>query len=421
MRLAALAHRSIAAAAVVLALPTGGAAQTLAVAQPTGQVIGRLRSAADTTQTYALYLPAAYTSERRWPVVLIMDPRGRALIPLERFRPAAERLGYVLVSSYDTRSDGPPDPNYRALNAMLDDVQRFLSIDGRRFYLAGFSGTARIAWGVSEQFKGALAGIIGVGAGLPGTTLWLDATIQGAPFVFFGAIGTEDFNHVEMRLLDQTLAARAFPHHLEEFAGPHGWSTEPASSLALEWMELQAMRRKLTPTRHPWLDSLASARLAAARALDSARAGYGAWQRYEAIVRDFDGLADSATIGVARRRAAELGRDREVRRAGTRLLELDDRERRYAITVDSVMRDLRGTRLPALRDVTSRLQVDAIAKQAASDDTLLVHSARRMLALASVMTSFYAPQELAAAHRDDAAALARAIAAAIDTAVNRRR
>ena len=39
-------------------------------------------------------------------------PAGRALVPMQRFQPAAERLGYIVMSSYNTLSDGPAEPNY---------------------------------------------------------------------------------------------------------------------------------------------------------------------------------------------------------------------------------------------------------------------------------------------------------------------
>ena len=69
---------------------------------PTGRVVQRITSRADTTQRYALYLPSSFTRDRQWPVLFLLDPRGRALIPLQRFQPVAERLGYIVISSYNT-------------------------------------------------------------------------------------------------------------------------------------------------------------------------------------------------------------------------------------------------------------------------------------------------------------------------------
>ena len=86
---------------------------------PAGRVVRRMVSRADTSQRYALYLPSAITRDRRWPVLFLLDPRGRALVPMQRFRAAAERLGYIVISSYNTLSDGPAQPNYAAMTAMI--------------------------------------------------------------------------------------------------------------------------------------------------------------------------------------------------------------------------------------------------------------------------------------------------------------
>ena len=44
------------------------------------------------------------------------------MLGLERFAEAADRLGYIVVSSYDTRSDSTKDVNVQAINAMLRSI-----------------------------------------------------------------------------------------------------------------------------------------------------------------------------------------------------------------------------------------------------------------------------------------------------------
>src|SRR5437879_13735887 len=127
---------------------------TLGATQATpGRVQERVVSVTDTAQTFAVYVPPGYSSVRRWPVLFVLDPRGRALLALNLFQDAAARLGWVVMSSYNSLSDGPPEPNVHAMNAMLASAQR-LAIDPARVYLAGFSGTSR----VSSEFAGRLRG-----------------------------------------------------------------------------------------------------------------------------------------------------------------------------------------------------------------------------------------------------------------------
>jgi predicted esterase len=250
------------ALALALLAPVAALAQrTLADSLPTGRVLDSLVSRADAGEHYAVYLPSTYSSTRRWPLLVLMDPRGRALIPLERFRPIAERLGYLVASSYETRSDGAENPNPRAVDAIIEDAERFLSLDARRVYLVGFSGTARAAWMMSEPLVGTVAGIVGVGAGLPASAEWLQSHVHGidghAPFVVFATAGTFDPNYEEVRALGPALDRVGIPHRWEAFEGSHAWPPETVCAHAVEWLELQAMRRGLAEPRAAWIDSLA--------------------------------------------------------------------------------------------------------------------------------------------------------------------
>src|SRR5579872_907132 len=137
------------------------------IAFPRGRVIDSVRSPTDSGERYAVYLPARYDSTRHWPLLFLMDPRGRATRALERFRDGAERDGHVVLSSYNTVSDSTEEPNIRALRAALTDGPKWFTIDPRRIYLAGFSGTARLAWGYGIELRGHVAGVLGFGAGLP--------------------------------------------------------------------------------------------------------------------------------------------------------------------------------------------------------------------------------------------------------------
>ncbi|HZF72093.1 MAG TPA: hypothetical protein VEZ51_01595, partial [Gemmatimonadaceae bacterium] len=136
------------------------ATDTLAV----GSVTDTVHATSDPAQTYALFLPSRYDASRRWPLLVLMDPRGRALIPLKLFQAVAEHYGYIVMSSYQTRSDGPVEPNDKAINALLADAQTKYSIDPRRYYFAGFSGTGRLGWYYAFSVPANAAGLIEVGA-----------------------------------------------------------------------------------------------------------------------------------------------------------------------------------------------------------------------------------------------------------------
>lgn len=275
----------------VALLVAGTRAPTSAQPVP-GEVTESYVSDYDGRSRHALYVPSGYTADRTWPLVLVMDARGRALVPLERMIPAAERWGYILVSSYDTASDGPSEPNAVAVEAMLEDAQDLFAIDARRLYFVGFSGTARQAWTFGRQLSAYTHGVIGFGAGLPSPTFLLTMGMDGGPppFVFFGGAGDLDFNYEEVRGLDDRLDGSGIPHRLRFYDGPHAWPGEEVFSDALEWMEIQAARAGLVQRSAAELDALYEAR--AVRADSLARVGdlLAAVDAYRALVDGFDGL-----------------------------------------------------------------------------------------------------------------------------------
>ena len=154
------------AALALLPLPPL-AAQTAAPADetvPLATFLDDRPTVTDPTAHYTLYLPASYDPAGKQPLLLIFDPRGRARMAAELFREGADRYGWILVSSNDTRSDTGWEPNAKALAALWPEISR-LAIDPRRVYATGFSGGAIVAWVLGHQ-TGGLAGIIGVGGRL---------------------------------------------------------------------------------------------------------------------------------------------------------------------------------------------------------------------------------------------------------------
>jgi predicted esterase len=402
-------------ASVLVAVPTWLTAQTIVpsdsvlarmdttthridVTLPAGRIVRRITSRADTSQRYALYLPSTFTRERQWPILFLLDPRGRALIPMQRFQPVAERLGYIAISSYNTLSDGPAEPNYKAMNAMLDDVQRSLPVDSRRFYLVGFSGTARFAWEMTTQLPGTIAGIIGAGAAVPGGRAWMRSNIGKSSPVVFGTIGILDANYEEMRLFDAELDTIGAIHHVERFDGGHQWPPTVLSTHAVEWLELQAMRRGLVPRNQPWIDSLYRSWLAPAARIDSAGDAAVAARQYRLVRADFDGLTDVSASAV---RLAVLEKDPRVKRTAAVEAAIAERDWRLGSALVAFASDVKAAPSPpSIDQARKKLELDALRRDAArTDDSTASLAARRALERIFTHMSFYAPREFFDAKR----------------------
>ena len=110
---------------------------------------------------------------------------------VERYRDAAEKYGYVVAGSNNSRN-GPWNVGLDAAAAMTADIKRRFPIDLKRMYTAGMSGGARVAIMVAQNSP-EIAGVLASSAG------YSTAFHRVRALSIFGSAGTEDFNYREMR------------------------------------------------------------------------------------------------------------------------------------------------------------------------------------------------------------------------------
>jgi predicted esterase len=381
--------RAVFAAAVACAwISLSASGQDTTRSDARGQLIERIVSGADSTQAYALFLPAAYTESRRWPLLLVLDPRGRALLPLARLRAAANERGYVMLSSYNSLSDGAIEPNVSAMNAMIADAQRSLAVDDRRLYIVGFSGTARLAWGFTRDLGEHVAGVIGVGAGIGRSSFGDDTSWRR--LAFYGASGRQDFNYDEMRTMDALLDTLGVPHRMTYFPGRHDWPPDSVLAAAVDWIDLQAMRRGLRAHDSAWVAQLAQRRLAAARTLEVNGSLADAVEAYQAIGEDFPDLTAARQ---ARDAASILGARGDVQQVVARRAELLHASARYRAVLDLAIGTLNARQSrPSVRDLARLLAIDSLKKEAGQSPGDEADAAHRLLEFAFVISSFYQPR-----------------------------
>jgi hypothetical protein len=242
-------------------------------------------------QSYALYLPSDYSPDRTWPVLYALDPGARGRLPLEHFRDAAEKYHYLVVGSNNARN-GPWEPIINAVVAIWNDTRARLSIDRKRIYAAGFSGGSRAAALFSKIIRNPVAGIIGCGAGLPPGIKPEDI----GPAFYFGVVGREDFNYLEMMNLDTQFREAGAPHRVLVFEGSHDWPPPEICTRAVAWMEFAAMTQDLRPTDDELIREIYASELAAAQALEAAGNLLGAVSEYETLASAFGAGYDTGRL-----------------------------------------------------------------------------------------------------------------------------
>ena len=347
--------------------------------------------ASDTAEAYALFLPPGYSRDRKWPVLFVLDPRGRAVLGVGLFRRAAAELGYVVISSYNTLSDGPPEPNVRAMNAMLSAAQATLSIDENRLYLAGFSGTSRAALGFAILLKDNVRGVIADGAAVGFAQGGPELTFSGdSSFAVFASAGRGDFNFEEVRAFGERLRSTRVPYRFASFDGPHSWPPEAMCHDALVWFEARAMLSGLRP-----LDSaFIRARIAEDRGRAEAAERRGqldeAAELYRAVERDYGSWSEASNAG---ERATALEKNPALIALRGVAKRLADEDERQSPRMQNALRWVRVQRSPPpAQTIIDRLEVPNLQQRAARGDSVESQSAKRLLARVDVFLSFYEPR-----------------------------
>ncbi|HEX8633079.1 MAG TPA: dienelactone hydrolase family protein [Pyrinomonadaceae bacterium] len=374
---------------------------------PRGRLIERVASRLNETQSYALYLPSTYTPEKSWPVLYCLDPLARGDVPVASFRAAAEKYGWIVAGSHNSRN-GTVKASLDAVLAMFNDARARLSIDERRVYVAGFSGGARMAVRFAHLCRGCVAGVVVCGAGFPADI----KPSTDAPFPVYAITGTEDFNFPEMKKLEAALDKFSLPHRLAVFEGAHAWPPADACAAAIEWMELQAMRSSRRRRDEAWLDRLLSEQTRRAADAEATRNFYDAYRSYQAAANDFRGLRETAGL---ERQAARLRQTREVGRAIDMEAAQIRSQHKLADELVGLLEQRRDPERGAVAALSFRKAADDLRNAArAATDTGARRVARR--ALNQVFAQFYEGAHNLIRRRENYALAALSLAAAAELA-----
>jgi hypothetical protein len=297
------AKRDVFCLLAALFIGATGSAQDL----PRGQIIDDVRCADDPAQHYSLYLPSNFTPDRTWPVILAFDAGGRGRRGVERYQAGAERYGYIVAGSNNSRN-GPWKRSLDAARAMSDDLTARFPADLKRIYTAGMSGGARVAMMVAlhpeviaGRVRPEIAGVFASSAGFPPGEFR-----ESVGFPIFGTAGTEDFNYREMSHLDRALRS---PHHVAVFEGGHTWLPVELATEAVEWMDLQGMTTGIRPRDQVLIDDMFARRVARAEGLKSSLARM---RELQSIAEDFRRFKNVTGLN---QRAAVLDAQQDVKAA----------------------------------------------------------------------------------------------------------
>jgi len=333
-----------------------------------GKVNEKVLCRKDSGQSYAIYLPTSYVKssarqggQHKWPVLFTFDPGGRAALPPNLFKSAAEKYNYIVVCPTNCKN-GPWEPNMAAMRAVWEDVRLRFPVDKQRIYAAGFSGGSRMASYFSFVVNNPVRGIIGCGAGL-------------APFIkpenikfafYYGIVGFADFNYVEMTRLEKKLAEQGSLYRFIYYDAKHRWAPEAFCERAVEWMEIQAVKEQPGPRDEALIKTLFEKERRQAQERENAGDIYFAVGDYESIARDFKAIQPAGEIEEIENKITQIKNSKPYKKfqkeEEKRLKKEDDYMQRFIKTV-AFLRQPDFLEIP-LNKIISELRIKGLEKEA---------------------------------------------------------
>lgn len=361
------------------------AAQTAGIAP--GQLVERLEVRADSSQSYAVYLPKSYSAGVKWPIFYCFDPGARGSLPVRLFKNGAEKYGYIVVGSNNSRN-GPNVAISSIVQSLWTDTHERFAVDDSRVFAAGFSGGARVATAFGMSYKESVIGVVACSGGFPSRL----SPSKDTQFAWFGTAGTDDFNNPEMQQLDRVFASLNKPRQLALFDGSHDWPPEAVCTRAIEWMEVQSMLIGRKEKNDSEIEGFYQKWKAEAEALDSAGRLYQSFAAYSQLADSFKAIKDSAEINT---KLAALKTSKEVRSAVKAESELEDRQSRRSrefleIRASMSDPDKKTEALSSLKSTIAELKKSASRPEQSPERML----GRRMVSLFFVESSERATNEM---------------------------
>lgn len=253
-----------------------------------GNVTDVVKCRYDVSQSYTLYLPSTYDKNKKWPVVYMFDPHGKGSLPLKKYSSIAEKFGFILIGSNNSKNGLPMNTIKTIFDTLYSDTHRKFSIDDNEIYAAGFSGGSRVASNLATY--GSIKSVIGCGAAMRNTDV-----NSANKFGYFGIVGNEDFNLTEMLAIKDVLDKTTTPHCFTVFDGKHEWPPDSVMQQAFLWIDLRSMKKKIKDANYSIADTFYNKwtkEFEQIKTTDS----YKAFLLCEKNIHFFDGIKDMTAL-----------------------------------------------------------------------------------------------------------------------------
>lgn len=255
---------------------------------PKSEIIESITNKMDAQQSYVLYLPAVYDKNKPFPVIYIFDAHGTGKLPVSMYKELAEKYGYILVGSNDSKNGNSWEQTADIFEKMMTDTRNRLNIDAQKIYVMGFSGGARIANGITI-LNGNVAGAICVGAVSPSR----NSKFPRNNYSIISIAGNDDMNYNEIiRYHMIELAGHNLKNAVVTYNGKHEWCPKEVMEEAFLWIEFNEMRKNISQKKNEIINNSITGKQDELKKLMDDKKYLQAYKLCKKTINFYDGLTD---------------------------------------------------------------------------------------------------------------------------------
>ncbi len=344
----------------------------------TSRIYPAVTCSSDTNLTYALFLPPQYKKGNPCPLLILFDPHGDGLLPVNLFSSEAGKNAFIIAGSNNSKNGMPIDQTTAISQKMIAELSDRFSVNKKAIYVGGFSGGSRVA-GASAMSEAGIAGVVGCGAGLPNTNKNPVST-----FSYLAVVGNQDFNFTEMKQLDESLENAGYQHHLLVFDGIHQWPPKEIVPEIFTWLRFDAMRRQAIPINRTEINHFIEQNDKTALSFTEKNKSYLQLDVYKKMLHYLQGLTDLTPLQSEINRLSVVKEIIEYNKSQSQLFELEQQlQQKYAPQVE--LKDIEWWKKESA-------QLRSLSHKAGSSETNQVYS--RLLGYLSLNSYMYSTNAL---------------------------
>lgn len=207
-----------------------------------GKIQAKIALTTDSTQSYALYIPKSYFTNKNAGMILAFDPEANGRKPVALLQGIAEEFNFIVVGSNVSKNGENIVKIRKHVHALLDELIPKYPVNEGRIYSLGFSGGAKVAGTIAGENPEVTATI--ACSGLPNDIYLF---LKKKDFFLITIVGNEDFNFLDAFHLEQQRNQSPLKYEMITFNGAHDWPDKNALHEAFTLLTLHEKKAGKIP------------------------------------------------------------------------------------------------------------------------------------------------------------------------------